>query len=110
MTDKIVVLSTCSSAEEAHRIARELVDKRLAACVNIICGVQSVYRWEGKIEDSDEILLLIKTSRGLFDSVRAQIQKMHSYELPEVIALQVVDGSEPYLEWLNRELAPSKMP
>jgi periplasmic divalent cation tolerance protein len=104
MTDKIVVLSTCSSTEEAYRIANELVSKRLAACVNVIGGVKSVYRWEGKIENSEEALLVIKTSRGLFDSVRAQIEKMHSYDLPEVIALHVVAGSEPYLEWLNREL------
>lgn len=104
MTDKIVVFSTCASGQEAHQIAHELVEKRLAACVNILGGIRSIYRWEGKIENSEEALLVIKTSRGLFDSVRTQIEKMHSYQLPEVIALQVVDGSEPYLEWLNREL------
>src|SRR3984893_5612252 len=104
MTDKIVVLSTCASVEEANRIASELVEKRLAACVNLVSGVRSVYRWKDKIEESQEVLLVIKTSRALFENVRSQIEKVHSYELPEVIALPVVDGAEPYLEWMDREL------
>jgi periplasmic divalent cation tolerance protein len=104
MTDKIVVLSACASIEEANRIATELVEKRLAACVNLVSGVRSVYRWKDKIEESQEALLVIKTSRALFESVRLQIEKLHSYELPEVIALPVVDGAEQYLEWMDREL------
>jgi periplasmic divalent cation tolerance protein len=105
MTDKIVVFNTCSSMEEAQRVARALVEKRLAACVNIIPGVRSVYRWEDVIEDDEEVLLAIKTSRALLDEVRAEIDKLHSYEIPEVLALPVVDGSERYLAWMSRELA-----
>jgi periplasmic divalent cation tolerance protein len=105
MTDKIVVLSACASAEEAQRLARALVEKRLAACVNIIPGVRSVYRWKDVIEDEEEVLLVIKTSRGLLDELREEIERLHSYEVPEVIALPVVDGSERYLAWMNRELA-----
>src|SRR5438105_6553588 len=105
MTDKIVVFSTCETAEQASSLARHLVERRLAACVNIISGVHSVYRWKGEIEDSAEHLLVIKSRRELFDSLRAELQKMHSYEVPEVIALPVVDGSESYLAWLDNELS-----
>jgi periplasmic divalent cation tolerance protein len=105
MTDKIVVLSTCASAEEAGRIARELVEKQLAACVSVLPGIRSVYRWKGAVQDDAEVLLVIKSSRGLFPRLQAEIEKMHSYEVPEVIAVPVVDGSERYLEWMDRELA-----
>ena len=115
MTDKIVVLTTCSSSEEAQRLARSLVEKRLAACVNVMPGVRSVYRWineagkseagEDAIVDEEEILLLIKSSRALLEELKGEIERQHSYEVPEVIALPVVDGSERYLEWMNRELA-----
>jgi periplasmic divalent cation tolerance protein len=105
MTDKVVVFSTCGSAEEAGRVARALVEKRLAACVNVINGVRSVYRWKEAIEEEEEVLLLIKTSRALVEELRAEIERLHSYEVPEVIALAVVDGSERYLAWMNRELA-----
>jgi periplasmic divalent cation tolerance protein len=104
MTDKIVVLSTCGSAEEAERIARSLVEKRLAACVSLIPGVRSIYRWKGAIEDSQEVLLVIKSSRALLNELRMEIEKMHTNEVPEVIAMQIVDGAEAYLEWLDREL------
>jgi periplasmic divalent cation tolerance protein len=104
MTDKIVVLTNCGSADEAARIARSLVEKRLAACVNITPAVRSFYRWKGVIEDEQESLLVIKSSRALFDELRAEIEKLHSYEVPEVIAVPIVDGSEGYLEWLEREL------
>jgi periplasmic divalent cation tolerance protein len=110
MTDKIVVLTTCASTEEAQRVARALVEKRLAACVNVIPGIRSVYRWkntDGKdaILDEEEVLLVIKTSRALMEELKDEIERLHSYEVPEVIALQVVDGSERYLAWMNRELA-----
>jgi|SRR5271165_4580214 len=105
MTDKIVVLTTCASAEEAEKIARALVSKKLAACVNMLPAVRSIYRWKGAIEDAQETQLVIKSSRGLFDEVRAEIEKLHSYEMAEVIAMPIVDGSETYLDWLNRELA-----
>lgn len=106
MTDKIIVLTTCGSEEEGRRIARGLVEKRLAACVNVAGGVRSVYRWKGAIEEDTEHLLIIKSRRDLFERLCGELQALHSYELPEVIALAVVDGSEAYLGWLDRELAP----
>jgi len=86
-------------------MARALVEKRLAACVNIVAGVRSIYHWKDAIEEEEEALLVIKTSRLLLDDLRAEIERLHSYEVPEVIAMQVVDGSERYLAWLERELA-----
>ena len=103
MTDKIVVLSTCPTAEEAGKIARRLVEKRLAACVNILAGARSVYHWQGAIEENEEILLLIKSRRDLFATLRAELERIHSYEVPEVIALPIVDGSPSSLDWLERE-------
>jgi periplasmic divalent cation tolerance protein len=104
VTDKIVVLSTCESEEQAAQVARHLVEHRLAACVNILPGARSIYRWKGAIEEAGELLLVIKSRRDLFAAIRAAIQKIHSYEVPEVIAIPVVDGSESYLAWLDREL------
>jgi periplasmic divalent cation tolerance protein len=104
MTDKIVVLTTCESEEEASRIARHLVEKKLAACVNILPNMRSVYRWKDKIEEATEFQLVIKSRRDLFDQLRTEIGKLHSYEIPEVIAIPVVDGSPGYLAWLDREL------
>jgi periplasmic divalent cation tolerance protein len=104
MTDKIVVFNTCASADEAERLARRLVDERLAACVNVISPVRSFYRWKGNVEDSAEWLLVIKTSRALFALLRAVLESAHSYDLPEVIAIPVVDGSLNYLSWIDQEL------
>ena len=104
MTDKIVVLSTCASTEEAGRIAHQLVQLRLAACVSVLPAVRSIYRWNGAIEDAEEVLLVIKTSRPLFDELRAEITRLHSYQTPEVLALPVVDAAAPYLAWLGHEL------
>jgi len=104
MTDKIVVLSTCASEEEARTIARGLVEKRLAACVQVTPGIRSLYQWQGKVEEADEFLLVIKSRRDLFERLREDLRRMHSYEVPEVVALQVVDGSADYLQWLDREL------
>ncbi len=98
-------MSTCESAEEGARLARALVEQRLAACVNILPGLRSVYRWKGAIEDTAEWLLLIKSRRDLFDRLRQAIEKEHSYEVPEIIALPVVAGSENYLQWLAAETA-----
>ncbi len=108
MTDKIVVFSACGSAEEAEAIARRLVDKRLAACVNIIPGLRSIYRWKGAIEDASEWLLVIKSRRDLFGKLRTELGKAHSYEVPEVVALSLVDGSPAYLNWLDKELEPEE--
>ena len=104
MTDKIVVLSTCPSAEEAARIARVLVEKRLAACVNILAGIRSLYRWKDAVQDDQEVLLVIKSSRPLFEALRAEVTKLHLYEVPEIIAIPIVAGSESYLEWMAKEL------
>jgi periplasmic divalent cation tolerance protein len=104
MTDKIVVLTTCDSEKQAEQLAHTLVDQQLAACVNILPKARSIYRWEGKIEDSAEWLLMIKSRRDLFTALRAEIQKIHTYEMPEVIAIPVVDGSEAYLNWLDGQL------
>jgi len=104
MTEKIVVLSTCGSEEEAVRIARRLVEGRVAACVNLIPRIRSIYRWEGKVEDATEWLLLIKTSRERYDALCTVLEAAHSYELPEVLALPVVAGSANYLAWLDSEL------
>ncbi len=104
MSDKIVVFSSCGSAEEAERLARQLVDEHLAACVNVISPVRSFYRWNGVVEDAAEFLLVIKSSRGLFERLRVVLEAAHSYELPEVLALPVVEGSPTYLKWLEGEL------
>jgi periplasmic divalent cation tolerance protein len=105
VTDKIVLLSTCDSEESAAHLARHLVEQRLAACVNILPRVRSIYRWKDKIEDAPEFLLVIKSRRDLFAALRSEIEKIHTYEVPEIIALPVVDGSEGYLGWLDRELS-----
>lgn len=104
MTDKIVVLSTCGSEEEADRIAKVLIERRLAACVNVLPHIRSMYRWKGEIESAAECLLLIKSSRAQFDSLRAALEAAHSYELPEAIALTVIDASPAYLDWLGSSL------
>jgi|SRR5579872_281107 len=105
MTDKIVVLSTCGSEEEAGKLARSLVEQRVAACVNVIPRVRSYYRWKGEIESADEYLLVIKSSRVVMPALLAALEKEHSYEVPEVIALSVVDGAPGYLDWLQSSLA-----
>jgi periplasmic divalent cation tolerance protein len=103
LTDKCVVLVTCGSLTEATRIARAVVELRLAACVNILPGaLTSIYRWKGKVESARERLLLIKTSRKRLPKLQAQIERLHSYEVPEFIALPVAAGSRRYLAWLEK--------
>lgn len=104
MTNKIVVLSTCADEKEAEKIARALLDERLAACINVVSGVRSLYRWKGAVEGASECLLLIKSSRELFPALSAAIRKAHSYEVPEVLALPVVEGADNYLSWLDGSL------
>jgi periplasmic divalent cation tolerance protein len=105
MTDKIVVLCTCASIEDGERLARALVTGRLAACVSVLPGMRSFYRWKGEIEASSECLLLIKSSRDRFDALREGIEKLHPYAVPEVLALPVVAGAPNYLAWLGESLA-----
>ncbi len=109
MTDKIIVLVTCGSAKEARCVARALVERRLAACVNILATpVQSIYRWKGRIESAKESLLVIKTSRKRFKPLQGAIQRLHSYEIPEIIALPVTAGSRDYLNWISDSVRPSR--
>ena len=104
MTDKILVMSTCAAEADAERLARALLDARLAACVNVVPGVRSFYRWKGEIESEVEFMLIIKTSRDLFPALRAEIEKLHPYEVPELLALPVLAGAENYLSWLQANL------
>ena len=104
MTDKIVIFATCGSEEEAGVLARRLVERRLAACVNIVPRVRSIYRWQGKIESGEEWLLLIKSRRDLFAALFDELRAAHSYEVPETIAVSIVEGSSDYLAWMDGEL------
>jgi len=107
MTDKIVVFSACSTLDEARRIARKLIEERLASCVNLTPGVRSLYRWKGAIEEADECLLVIKSSRDLFERLRIELEKAHTYEVPEVVAVPILAGSPNYMNWLDNELKSS---
>jgi periplasmic divalent cation tolerance protein len=100
MTDKRIVLSTAGSEDEARNIARHLVENRLAACVNIVPQIESIHRWQEKMESSREWLLLIKTTAEKFPAVCDAIRDLHSYELPECVAVNIEDGSPLYLQWL----------
>ena len=104
MTDKIVVLSTCDSEESAALLAHHLVEQRLAACVNIIPRIQSVYRWKEKVENAEEFLMIAKTSQGKEQEVHAAIRERHSYELPECISIPIQGGSAAYLQWITESL------
>jgi periplasmic divalent cation tolerance protein len=95
-----VVLTTADSAELAERLAHGLVERRLAACVNIVGPVRSVYRWKGEIVSDDERLLLIKTASEQFEALREALRELHTYEVPEILALAVEAGDRPYLDWL----------
>jgi|SRR5688572_26817872 periplasmic divalent cation tolerance protein len=96
----VVVLVTAPSADEAARIGRALVDARLAACVNVVGPIRSIYRWQDAVEDEAEHLMIVKARRGDVDALAARVRALHPYDVPEVIALDVVAGSEPYLAWL----------
>jgi len=100
MTDKCLMLTTVPSREEANTIASELVSRRLAACVNILGPIASIYHWQGEVEHSDEYLLLIKSTAAHFLPVRDTLRELHSYQLPELISFNIEAGLEPYLEWI----------
>jgi len=108
MSDALLILCTCPNAESASRIARALVEERLAACVNRVPGLTSVYRWQGEIHEDNEVLLLIKTQHERFESLRARIIELHPYDVPEVIALEIAAGHAPYLEWLRTETSGTR--
>lgn len=101
----VVVLVTCPTPAVGRRLARELVRSRLAACVNVLPGVESVFRWQGKVDRSREALLVIKTTRARFAALRRRVLSLHPYDLPEVIALPVAAGHSPYLRWIASSVA-----
>jgi periplasmic divalent cation tolerance protein len=105
MTNKRLVLTTTSSLEEARRIANALVERRLAACVNIVSKIDSIYRWKGKVEEAQEFLLLIKTTESAVENLRDAIQELHSYEVPECIIVPIESGSEKYLTWIDESVS-----
>ena len=104
MTDARLVLSTAGSQEQAGKIARALVERRLAACVNVVPQAESIYRWQGKVESAEEWLLLIKTTAQKFPAVRDAIAELHTYDLPECIAVKIEEGSVAYLKWLAEQV------
>ncbi|MBI4843883.1 MAG: divalent-cation tolerance protein CutA [Nitrospirae bacterium] len=107
---EIVVMITSPGEEEAAAIARTLVEERLAACVTIIRNVRSIYSWQGKVEDGAEILMMAKTRGELFDSLKERVKQMHSYDVPEIIALPIMYGSEDYLKWLRNSTGKAHLP
>ncbi len=106
MDQAIVVYVSVGSEKESLTIARTLVEEKLAACVNLFSSIRSIYRWEGKICDEPECYLIIKTRQGLFQALKERIKALHSYSVPEIIALPVVEGLDSYLEWIHTETEP----
>ena len=105
MTDKRIILTTAGSEEEARKIAQTLVERRLAACVNIVGPIHSVYRWKGAVESAAEHLLIIKTTAAAFARVRDAIRELHSYELPECVMVAIADGDQEYLSWIGDSIS-----
>ena len=104
MKKYIVIFATCASEKEAAKIAKNLLSERLIACANIIAGVKSLFRWKGKVDKAKETLLVIKTVRKNFLKVQKRIKKLHSYEVPEIIALPIVAGENDYLKWIKESV------
>jgi len=107
MSAHIVILITTGSVDEGQNIARTLVDERLAACVNIISPIQSVYRWEGQVQDDQEVLLIVKTATEMLEPLAVRVKQLHSYEVPEIIALPIIAGATDYLDWIDKQTHPS---
>ena len=107
MTDKIIVLTTAGAKEEARTIADAMVERKLAACVNIVPGIESVFRWKGEVDFANEHLLIIKTTAACFEQVRDAIKELHSYELPECIRIPIEGGSAQYLQWIQESVLAS---
>ena len=104
MTDKIIVFVTCESKEQAEKIAQAVVTEKLAACVNVLPGVRSCFVWERKLTWADEVLLLIKTTRGRFDQLQDRIKAMHTYSVPEIVGLTIDDAFDKYIEWIDQSV------
>ncbi len=105
MTDKIIVFVTCETKEQAEKIADAVVTDKLAACVNTLPGVRSCYVWKGKLTWSDEVLLLIKTTHGRFDQLKERVKAMHSYEVPEIVAVRIDDADAKYAGWIDQAVS-----
>jgi len=103
MADFVVVLITAPNEEDAAKMANDLVGSRLAACVNMIRNIRSIYRWQGKIEDEGEVLMLVKIRKEHFKDLEKRVKELHPYAVPEIIALPIIEGSEEYLGWLKEE-------
>lgn len=101
MPEPIIVLVTCGSEEEALKIANALVESRLAACVNLVAPIRSIYRWEERIWDEKEWLLIIKTQKDRFEDLEKKVKSLHSYSVPEIVSLPIVEGSSSYLDWIS---------
>jgi periplasmic divalent cation tolerance protein len=108
MSDPIVVLVTCGSEEESLKIANALVEDHLAACVNLVAPIRSIYRWEGKIWDEKEWLLIIKTQKHRFEELERKVKSLHSYSVPEIISLPITEGSLAYLNWIRENTQSGK--
>lgn len=104
MERAIIIFITAASKAEGRRIAKNLVDKQLAACVNIVAPLESIYTWQGKVESAKEVLLIVKTTSGLFDKVKESVKRMHSYQCPEIIAFSITKGDEGYLKWIKESV------
>ncbi|GAB4484005.1 MAG: divalent-cation tolerance protein CutA [Thermodesulfovibrionales bacterium] len=109
MTPHVVAYVTAANEDEAVRMAKSLVGEQLAACVNIVRSVRSIYRWQGRIEDEAEVLMIVKTRRELYPRLEQKVKELHSYTVPEVIALPIVEGSADYLAWLEAQTIPEKI-
>ena len=105
MTDKRIVLTTCGSEADAERVARTLVERRLAACVNIVGGVRSIYRWKDAVENDAELLLIIKTQTSAIETLKAAIAELHSYDVPELVVVAIEDGASAYLDWIGASVS-----
>ncbi len=103
MSEFIVILITASSPDEGRKIAGGLVERRLCACVNMLPGIRSLYRWEGEVQDEEEVLLLCKAPERNFDRIEQAVEELHSYDVPEIIALPITRGSTRYLDWVSVE-------
>lgn len=104
MTDTVIVLCTFGNEQDAMRVGSALVEARLAACVNVLPGIRSVFRWKGELQDADEVLTLIKTTQEGFPALRDRLKELHPYETPEILAIPVLDGFADYLSWVREQV------
>jgi periplasmic divalent cation tolerance protein len=107
MSDELIIFVTAPNEDEARRIAETVVEERLAACVNIINGVESIYRWQGEVARDRELLLIIKTTSGCYGALERRVKELHSYTTPEVIAFRIERGSASYLDWIRDSTTPT---